>query len=44
MIDELLRKPMIDSQNEYLDYAVHIAIDWIDNFIFDNLKDDFCLV
>ena len=42
MIDELLRASLIDSQNEFLETSRIIAIDWIDNFIFDNLKDDFC--
>ena len=42
MIDELLRASLIDPKNKFIEISRIIAIDWIDNFIFNDLKDDFC--
>ncbi|MBT5184785.1 MAG: hypothetical protein HOM47_06395 [Euryarchaeota archaeon] len=42
MMDELLRASLIDSNNTFLETSTIVAIDWIDNFLFGDKKDDFC--
>ena len=42
MIDELLRASLIEPKKVFLETCRNVAIDWIDNFLFGDEKNDFC--